>query len=108
MCVLLVCIPCVTVVNKLTQEYFIADIIFGCMVIPVSLGLASGAIVLLRALFGANGADVPDVADAVYGYLTTSSISGDEVADAEIEWDPNWRGPIVGHDFVVKGETRKA
>lgn len=54
---LLICIPCLVVLNKHLEQFYVADLIFGGSVIPVSMGLWSGAFMLLRAwcLFERDG-----------------------------------------------------
>ena len=44
---LVICIPCLVMINKHTEQFFLADLIFGGTVVPVSAGLAMGSVLLL-------------------------------------------------------------
>ena len=47
---LIVFIPCLVMINKHTEQYYVADLIFGGSVVPVSLGLWAGTFILLSHL----------------------------------------------------------
>ena len=54
-------VPCAIVVNKFTKQYFVADMIFGALVTPVSLGLWSGGLFIMMRHFLFYPADLTGV-----------------------------------------------
>ena len=51
---LVICIPCLTVLDKHFEHIYVADLLYGGSVTPVSLGLLSGTVILLLRAWRGN------------------------------------------------------
>ena len=115
---LVTCVPCAVVANKLLQRYYVADVIFGMLVTPVSLGLWSGGLfVMLRhAIFYDN---VRRRGSGGGGEILSLLVGGNDDGDgvtAEVDQDPELKndllerdlgmlGPVVGHYSIEENGT---
>ena len=108
-------VPCAVVSNKLLQRHYVADLIFGMLVTPVSLGLWSGGLfVMLRhAIFYDNfrrrgSSDGRETLSLLVGGNDDGGGVTEEYSDLKkdlLERDLGLLGPVVGHYSIEENGT---
>ena len=113
LCALLLFIPSMVILNKRTEQYFIANMIFGGLVIPITLGLWIGglSIVLKTAIYYhtiQQRWSAPPLLniDDTKMYTIYDSDNSQDIQKKIVKVDDlGFRGAVVGVYSVVENET---
>lgn len=109
---LLLFIPSMVILNKKTEQYFVSNIIFGGLVIPVTLGLwVGGLFIMLKTAIYYNAVQQSappllqkDDDNKLYS-IYESEPSQEHLEKSIVQADLGFRGSVVGVYSVVKNGT---